>query len=86
MAQDVLTISPEEFRQKVYNITTRNLVTLFEGLMQFKWENCSKISDDLMLSLERKHSIIQAELTRRGEDMKEFDAYYKKLNYKKRLF
>lgn len=86
MAQDILTVTVSEFRKKVYQITTRNLAILFKGLIEFKWENGKNLPDEQLIDLERKHSVIQAELTRRGEDMKSFDAYYKKLNYKKRLF
>lgn len=90
MSQDLNQISPEAFELQLYKIPTRALLSLYRELLQFKWEHGRNFSHDKICDIERKDSLIQKELMKRGfltkENRDEFVKMTRKLNFKKRRF
>jgi hypothetical protein len=90
MSQDLIKISPEQFELQIYKISSRNLISLLRELIEYKWDYGKHFSQSEIEDIERKDSIIQKELMRRGlvtkENLDSFMQYMKLFNYKKRVF
>jgi DNA phosphorothioation-dependent restriction protein DptG len=89
MAQNLLTIDREKFRSDITKLSFGTLKNLLEELFVFIKSNVPYLTKDQLIDLERKQTIIWAELQRRGkltkDDYTEFYAWlYKK--HAKRIF
>ena len=65
MSQDLRQISIDQFRLEIFKLTVSQLKQLIEGVYEFKRTINNPINADV-LDLERKESIIESELMRRG--------------------
>lgn len=91
MAQDLKKISVESFRVQIYKVPTDQLERLREQIYEIKR---SSIGNYLVDDLERKETIIIAEMMRRGylkhkekpEDLKDMNRLTEKYRGKRRLF
>jgi len=90
LTQNILTVDVERFREQVHKVGTKTLLNLFTTLMDLKWEAKNRVSDDQVLDIARKESIIQGELQRRGyinkRNKQEFEEWYKKINFRKGVY
>ena len=88
MSKSLLTVSLEDFQVQVYKITTKNLVSLLEGIVQVKWEYGKTFTDEQICDIERKHSKIEHELIRREylgkADRQQYNEWFAKINKGKR--
>jgi len=88
MAKSILTIPLDEFQKVIYKIESKNLVSLLEGLVKFKWEYGKYWDDQTVSSIELKHSRILKELQRRGylgkKERGQFNEWMSKINTRKR--
>ncbi len=89
MAQSLLTIPLETFRARVYMVQSSQLVDLIKGIYDLKWTIRDKISDESIHDLERKETICQTELQRRGYLTKQNHNDFRKMKqgqFKRRSF
>ena len=90
MTKSILTISRDQFQGELYKIGTKNLVGLLEGLVKFKWEYGKYWPDEQINDMERKHSMIEKELQRRGyldkSSRGQYNDWMKSINRKKRIW
>lgn len=66
MAQSILDVPIDSLRRQVASISGPNLRNLIRGIYELKYTIRDGFSDTQVLDLERKESIIQAEMQRRG--------------------
>lgn len=66
MAQSILDVPVASLRRQVLSIASRNLVQLIDGIYELKYTLRDRIPDESICDLERKETIIQGELVRRG--------------------
>jgi hypothetical protein len=89
MAQDILTIDREKFRAEVTRISFSQLKSILEGLFTFIKEHALTLPMDTLIDLERKQTIIWAELQRRGHlRQKDVELFHKWLfsKHNKKVF
>jgi len=90
MAQDLFNMSIEMFRLQLYKIGSRTLVSLIKQIYELKWSQGQKWSQEKINDIERKETIIMAELNRRKElnknNMHEYQEMINKINKMKRIF
>ncbi len=90
MAQNLLEISQAAFELQLHKIPTKQLVKLLEGIYNYKWDSGKNWDLETVKNLERKETKINAELMRRGylnkKEYKDYFAWLKKINYKKRTW
>lgn len=66
MAQSILDVPVDSLRRQVLQISSQNLRGLIRGIYDLKYTMRDSVSDAQILDLERKESIIQKEMQRRG--------------------
>lgn len=71
MTQDLRTISVEKFRLEIYRLSFAQLKSLMRGIYEYK-RNIAIPADADIIDLERKESIIEKELLRRGSHNPKF--------------
>ena len=89
-----MTYPLELFRRDVIKIPSRQLVNLIDGIYQLKWDmtplKLKGLSDEAINDLERKETIIEAELMRRNflnkTNYQDFQNWKKKMNFKRRAY
>lgn len=89
MAQSILDVPVDSLRRQVLQISNQNLRGLIRGIYDLKYTIRDKVSDAQILDLERKESIIQGEMQRRGflgkKDAQEYlkwrSGLFRKKNY-----
>ena len=89
MAESILDIPIDSFRRQVRQISGPNLKGLIRGIYDLKYTVRDGILDSQILDLERKETIIQAEMMRRGyltkKEAQEYQIWRKGL-FKKKNF
>lgn len=65
MAQDLMKISIESFRLQIYKINSKVLVSLLKRCEEIKCDMRNRMSLPQLKDINRKQTIIQAELQRR---------------------
>lgn len=89
MSQSILTVPIESFRAQAPRIPSPQLLSLIRGIYEIKWNVRAKLSDDAVGDLERKETICQYELQRRGYLTKKDYADFMKWrasHYKKKIY
>ena len=91
MAQSLLKISTDTLRLEVYKLTISQIKRLIEQIYEHKR---SSIGNSLIYDLERKETVLEGEMIRRGYlkhkrrpgDLQDYNNWKFKKQFKKRIF
>jgi len=82
MAQDILTISLEDFEKRLPKVSNSDCKNLLTGIRSFLMENASKMQMEQIMDLERKQTKILKALVARGYLTKKNFQEYQKFHMK----
>jgi hypothetical protein len=93
MAQDLRQVSPDKLRLQIYALSVSQIKQLIGGIYEYK-RSIKDPTDEIVMDLERKETILEAELIRRGYflpkknqgELQDYNTWKLKMASKKRLF
>lgn len=66
MAKNILTLPLDSLQKEVRSLPWKKIRSLLVAIYEFKWEHLRGLPDEMVHDTERRESILEGELVRRG--------------------